>query len=414
MIKRMLGNIWLLLVVVVLGGVDQAVEAQSNPPPPDPVTCAVFPADNWWNMNVSELPVLGNSDNYIASINASRQFLHADFGSDPSYGIPYVVVPGTQAQVPITFTAYGDESDPGPYPVPLNAPVEAGGDRHVLTVDDDNCMLYELYGAVQSGAGWDADSGAVYDLSSNILRPLGWTSADAAGLPIFPGLARYDEVHNNNLHHALRFTVPQSQRAYILPATHFASNSTNANLPPMGLRLRLKASFDISGFTGDSKVILQALKTYGMIVADNGSSWFISGATDSRWNDTDLNQLKTVPGSAFEAVYTGSLITNSSGPLPPTASAAPPKNHFTVATPTLTWNRITWATRYEVEIAENGAFKGAVRHDVGDNLSFTWPSAIANGSYVWHVRACSSPTSCGNWSPTETFVIDVPVQIRPS
>jgi hypothetical protein len=176
-------------------------------------------------------------------------------------------------------------------------------------VDGDNCKLYEMYGAEYNGEGWDADSGAVFDLMSNNLRTLGWTSADAAGLPIFPGLVRYDEVAAGAIHHALRFTVEESQRAIILPATHYASDSDDADLPPMGLRLRLKADYDISGFTGEARVILEALKTYGMIVADNGTSWFITGATDSRWDDDDLSQLKDVPGAAFEAVDTGKIIT---------------------------------------------------------------------------------------------------------
>ena len=269
--------------------------------------CQVFPADNPWNADVSGSAVDANSAAYIASINASRGFLHPDFGSDPTYGIPYTVVPANQPSVPITFTDYGDESDPGPYPIPLNAPVEAGSDAHVLTLQQGSCTLYELFGAQRSGSGWSAASGAVFDLGSNALRAEGWTSADAAGLPILPGLARYDEVKSGAINHALRFTVQQTQRGYIHPATHFASSSTNAALPPMGLRLRLKANFDTSAFHGDALVILQALKRYGMIVADNGSSWFISGATDSRWDDNDLNQLKTVPGGAFEAVRTGSI-----------------------------------------------------------------------------------------------------------
>ncbi len=271
--------------------------------------CSVFPADNAWNMRVDSLPIDSRSSAYVASINSSggNGFLHADFGSDPTYGIPYVVVPGTQPMVPIVFNEYGDESDPGPYPVPLNAPVEAGGDKHVLVVQQDACKLYELYHAVCSGAGWSAGSGAVFDLRSNALRPDGWTSADAAGLPILPGLVRYEEVAAGRIDHALRFTVSRTQRGYIHPATHFASSSTDPNLPPMGLRLRLKPGFDISGYHGQARVILEALKTYGMIVADNGSSWFITGATDSRWNDDDLDQLKTVPGSAFEAVTTGSI-----------------------------------------------------------------------------------------------------------
>jgi len=269
--------------------------------------CQVFPVSNPWNQDVSRAPLDPNSANYIASINSSRHFLHADFGSDPSYGIPYVVVPASQPFVPIAFTAYGDQSDPGPYPIPSNAPVEAGSDAHVVVADSGNCHLYELFNASRQGNGWAADSGAVFNLNSNALRPDGWTSADAAGLPILPGLARYDEVRNGVINHALRFTVQQTQDGFIHPATHQAGvNNTNA--PPMGLRLRLKASFDLSPFHGESLVILTALKRYGMFVADNGSSWFITGATDSRWNDTDLNQLKTVPGSAFEAVQTGPIL----------------------------------------------------------------------------------------------------------
>ena len=276
--------------------------------------CPVFPANNAWNTDVSNFPVDGNSANYLGGIAGlgGNQKLHADFGSDPTYGIPYVVVPASQPTVPITFTAYGDESDPGPYPVPSNAPVEGGanstGDRHVLVLQQGACKLYEMYRAFPAGAGWNADSGAVFDLNSNALRPEGWTSADAAGLPILPGLVRYDELKSGQINHALRFTVASTQRAYIHPAVHWASSSTNPNLPPMGLRLRLKASFDTSPYTGDTRVILEALKKYGMIVADNGSNWFISGATDSRWNDTDLNQLKLVPGSAFEVVTTGAIV----------------------------------------------------------------------------------------------------------
>jgi hypothetical protein len=218
-------------------------------------------------------------------------------------------VPGSQPFVPITFTAYGSESDPGPYPVPPNAPVEAASDAHVLTLDSGNCTLYEMYKASKDtrGPGWFADSGAVFDLNSNILRPEGWTSADAAGLPILPGLARFDEITSGAINHALRFTVANSQKAYVHPATHYASSSTNANFPPMGLRVRLKASYNTMSFTGGALVILNALKKYGMIVADNGSNWHVSGSTDTRWNDTDVNQLKSVPGSAFEVVKLGTI-----------------------------------------------------------------------------------------------------------
>lgn len=276
--------------------------------------CQVFPADNPWNKDISKAPLHPNSAQYMARMAAlgGNQKLHADFGSNPAYGIPFVVVPANQPLVPITFTAYGDESDPGPYPVPLNASVEGGanatGDRHVLVLQQGACKLFELYRAFRTGSGWSADSGAVFDLNSNALRPAGWTSADAAGLPILPGLVRYDEVKSGKITHALRFTVSKTQRAYINPATHWASSITDAGYLPMGARLRLKADYDISSYTGDARVILEALKTYGMIVADNGSNYFITGATDSRWNDTDLNQLKKVPGSAFEVVYTGEIV----------------------------------------------------------------------------------------------------------
>jgi hypothetical protein len=273
--------------------------------------CQVFPSNNPWNENVSNLPVSPMSAEYIASIDSTKQFLHPDFGSNPTYGIPYTVVPASQKFVPITFNAYGDESNPGPYPIPLNAPVESGSDHHVLVLDSGNCELYEMYQAQQVGAGWVCASGAVFNLNSNALRPDGWTSADAAGLPILPGLALYSEVASGAINHALRFTVEDTQEGFIHPATHYASNSTNPDLPPMGLRLRLDASFSLAGFTGEAPVILKALKTYGMIVADNGSSWYISGATDPRWDDNNLDQLKSVPGSAFQVVETGPILHTS-------------------------------------------------------------------------------------------------------
>jgi hypothetical protein len=269
--------------------------------------CQVFPPNNPWNQSIASAPVNPNSAAYVASINSTKQFLHPDFGSNPTYGIPYVVVPKSQPFVPITFNAYGSEGNPGPYPVPLNAPVESGSDRHVLVVDSGNCNLYEMFAAQQVGSGWTCASGAVFNLNSNALRPDGWTSADAAGLPILPGLALYSEVAAGVINHALRFTVDATQNGFIHPATHQAGVA-NPALPPMGLRLRLKASFSLAGFHGEALVILRALKTYGMIVADNGSSWYISGATDPRWNDNDLNQLKSVPGSAFEAVSTGPIL----------------------------------------------------------------------------------------------------------
>jgi hypothetical protein len=273
-------------------------------------SCTVFPADNPWNRDVSGLPADANSGNYLTAIAGlgGNQKLHADFGGAGEYGIPYITVPGAQAKVGIDFTDYGDESDPGPYPIPLNAPVEGGSDAHVLAIDRDHCKLYELFAASPGASRWSAASGAVFDLTSNALRPEGWTSADAAGLPIFPGLVRYDEVASGHIDHALRFTLSRTQRAYLHPATHWASSYTNANYSPMGLRFRVRADFDLSPYTGQARVILNALKKYGMIVADNGSNWFITGAQDPRWNDDDLNQLKAVPGSAFEVVNTGEAI----------------------------------------------------------------------------------------------------------
>jgi len=281
----------------------------SGDPPAISSDCTVFPADNPWNLDISGEPVDSNSNGYIQFIlDHGGDFVHPDFGSNPDYGIPYEIVTGDQALVPVTFTDFGDESDPGPYPIPANARVEAGSDGHVLVVDQDNCVLYELYVAEKSGSGWNAASGAKFDLKSNALRPDGWTSADAAGLPIFAGLARYDEaVEQGEIRHALRVTFSTTQAGYIHPATHKASDETDLNAPPMGLRLRLKASYDISHLTGAALVVAEALKKYGMIVADNGSNWYISGSTDSRWNDDDLDQLKSVPGSAFEVVQHGTI-----------------------------------------------------------------------------------------------------------
>jgi hypothetical protein len=271
--------------------------------------CPIFPADNIWNQDIAKLPVDPHSSQYIASI-GSQSFLHPDFGSEPAYGIPYNVVSGTPPSVQVSFL-YADESDPGPYPIPAHPAIEMGSDRHLLILDTQNCYLYEVYDAQQSANGsWQAGSGAIWNLRSNALRPAGWTSADAAGLPIFPGLVRYDEVASGRIDHALRFTVALTRDSYIWPARHEASSSSNPNYPPMGLRLRLKASVNISGFPPQDQVILTALKVYGMIVADNGSNWYLSGASDSRWNDDVLNQLKTIPGSDFEVVDTSSLQVN--------------------------------------------------------------------------------------------------------
>lgn len=279
----------------------------------------IFPPDNPWNTDISAYPVHPNSDNFLASIGLDRG-LHPDFGTvwnGAPNGIPYVLVNDAQPEVRIRFRAYKDESDPGPYPVPPDAPIEGGpnsnGDRHVLVIDVDNLKLYEMYRAFprRNGQKWRADCGAVWDLTSNDLRPWYWTSADAAGLPIFAGLVRYDEVvEKGEINHALRFTVSRTQRGFILPATHFASDSRDPNLPPMGLRVRLKADYDVSTFSPNVQVILTALKKYGMIVADNGSNWYISGAPDPRWDDDELHELGQVKGRDFEVVDTGPIISD--------------------------------------------------------------------------------------------------------
>jgi hypothetical protein len=327
-----------------------------------------FPADNAWNQNISSAPVDPNSDNYINFIGATTP-LHPDFGAGlyagQTIGIPYVVVSGSPF-VTINYTAYGDESDPGPMPVPANAPIEGypkpgNGDRHVLVLDRDNCWLYELYSSYpQKSGSWNAASGAVWDLLNDEQRPYTWTSADAAGLSVFPGLARYDEVASGAINHALRFTVQSSQAAFTPPASHWASNSTNSYAAVMGMRLRLKSSFDISGFPPQSKVILAALQKYGMIMADNGSSIYISGDPDNRWNNNDLGSLKTVPASAFEVIQINPLYTESNVPTGPT----PVISSFTASPATITAGQsaaLSWnvsGASYFVVSPQVGAVRG--------------------------------------------------------
>lgn len=275
-----------------------------------------FPADNPWNTDVSTLPADPSSAALIASIGLATG-LHPDFGTTwngAPNGIPYVLVPADQPKVPVSFD-YADESDPGPYPIPSDAPIEGGpsgtGDRHVLVVDLAHQLLYEVFDATTSdgGAHWHGGSGAVFDLGSDALRTAGWTSADAAGLPIFPGLVRYDEVvERGAVEHALRFTVPRTRKAYVPPARHWASASTDPSLPPMGMRVRLKASVAIGSYPAHVQVILQALKKYGMFVADNGSSWYVSGAPDPRWVDNELATLSGIKGSDFEVVRMDGLV----------------------------------------------------------------------------------------------------------
>jgi len=295
-----------VLAVVALTAVSAAAASRL----PGAAGCPVFPATNPWNQRVDSLPVAASSRTLVRSIGTTGH-LHPDFGSglwDGSpIGIPITVVGKTTPRSTVSFD-YADESDPGPYPIPANVKVEGGGDAHAILLDADACKLYELFALGRdSGGRWHAGSGAIWSLTSNQLRPAGWTSADAAGLPILPGLARYDEVATGRIDHALRFTVSRTRRAYVWPARHFASSLTSTSLPPMGLRLRLKPGYDISGFPPQARVVLLALKQYGMMVADNGSSWFISGAPDSRWSNDDLHTLGRVPGSAFEAVDTSTL-----------------------------------------------------------------------------------------------------------
>lgn len=281
-----------------------------------PTSCPLLPADNIWNTPIDQLPRDARSDAYIQSIGPGGG-LHPDFGAGlldgQPLGIPFVTVPRGQAGVAVRFDV-AEESDPGPYPIPADAPIEGGscsdGDRHVLVVEEGSCTLYELFDAQQRADGsWQAFGGAIFDLRSNDLRPDGWTSADAAGLPILPGLVRYEEIAAGAIKHALRFTVQRTQEAYVWPARHEASAITNPDVPPMGQRFRLKAEVDISGFSATNQVILTALKTYGMFLADNGSDWFLSGAPDERWDNDDLRALQErIQGRDFEAVDVSALI----------------------------------------------------------------------------------------------------------
>jgi len=293
------------LLVLVVGLALGASSASALRMPGAP-RCPVFPKSNPWNQRVDSLPVAADSTQIVDSIGAGTG-LHADFGSGlwegAPIGIPITVVGRRQPKRRVSFE-YADESDRGPYPIPRNVKIEGGrsstGDRHALIVDRSSCRLYELYALYPKGRGWRAGSGAIWSLRSNKLRPAGWTSADAAGLPIFPGLARYDEVKRGVIDHALRFTVQRTRRAYVFPARHYASDSNDPSLPPMGLRLRLKASFDVSAFPRQARIVLLALKRYGMLVADNGSSWYITGAPDPRWSNDQLHTLGRVKGSDFE------------------------------------------------------------------------------------------------------------------
>ena len=287
----------LLVAVNGLGAPAVAAPPLSN--------CPLFPATNVWNKRVDSLPVATNSDVLINAI-GRKSALHPDFGSYLGYGIPYNVVDSTTPRRTVTFD-YSDESDHVPYPIPASPKIEGGSDRHLLMWDTENCRLYELFAARKTSSGWRAGAGATWDLTSNALRPNGWTSADAAGLPILPGLVRRDEVLAGAILHAIRFTAARTRDAHIYPARHHAGAGTCACLPPMGLRVRLKKYFDVSGFSPRMQVILRAMKRYGMILADNGSPWYFQGVSNTGWDDDELNQLKTLHGRDFEVVDTSSL-----------------------------------------------------------------------------------------------------------
>ena len=363
------------------GSINVQVTNGSNPPPPPPCSAMAtgqgaslngflpFPTDNPWNQNIASAPVDPNSANIINFIGSSIG-IHPDFGSGlyngSSIGIPYVIVGSAQPFVDVNFTAYGDESDPGPMPVPSDAPIEGypnpgTGDRHVLVLDNNNCWLYELYNsAAGTGTSWNADSAAVWDLLNDEQRPWTWTSADAAGLSIFAGLVRYDEVAAGAINHAIRFTLQNSRAAMVPPASHWAANSTNANAAPMGMRMRLKSSVNISGFSAANQVILTAMKQYGMIMADNGSNMYISGAPDDRWDNDDLHNLGSITASDFEVVQMNPIYTQANVP----QGSAPSISSFTASSTSIssgTQITLSWAVTgggYAIVSPQIGAVRG--------------------------------------------------------
>ena len=359
--------------------------------------CPVFPARNIWNVPIDKLPVHPDSALFIATEGAGVS-LHPDFG--PNGTIPFSIVPGTQPLVPIRFT--DGESDPGPYPIPPQAPIERG-DGHLIVVTQDECRLYEVFSARSNPDGsWTGSTGAIFDLRQNALRQDGWTSADAAGLPIFPGLARYEEVASGQLRHALRLTVPKTSATYVWPARHFASHLSGEQYPPMGQRFRLKASYDISGFDPMAQVILQALKTYGMMLSDNGSAWYISGAPDPRWDDNILNQLKRVTGADLEAVDVSSLQTTPNSGLATDPNASNRTNVAFSATPA--FDLSTAATQSVIltgdvtastvtNLSDGQTVSFLVCQDSTGGHGFTWPPNVQGGMQVGTLSGkCSAQT----------------------
>jgi hypothetical protein len=397
--------------------------------PPTIGNCTVFPADNIWNTRIDQLPVHPSSNTWVNTIGTSAH-LHPDFGSGlydgEPIGIPYITVPGTQTKYPASFT-YQSESDPGPYAIPLNAPIEGGssstGDRHVISVDTDNCILYEIYDAYPQTASWTGGSGAIFNLLSNALRPSTWTSADAAGLPIFPGLVKYDEIAAGQIRHAIRFTVPQTQDTFVWPARHEASSLTSANYPPMGARFRLKASFDISSFSAINQIILTALKQYGMMLADNGSSWYISGAPDARWSNDDLHVLNTIAGSNFEAVDVSHLMVdpNSGEALGSSVSVSvtPATSNVQVDEKRQFSATVTGSSDQAVTWEVNGVIGGNSALGFIDSISgnYAAPGTVPSPATVT-VRAVSQavPSAVGSASVTVTGlapVVPAPRSVTP-
>ena len=383
--------------------------------------CAIFPADNVWNTPIDNLPPDLNSSSYIVSIGSGTR-VHPDFGSGlwdgGPIGIPFNIVPGDQPRVRIVFD-YWDESDPGPYPIPPDAAIEGGnesaGDRHVLVLDHDNCVLYETWSTYpQPDGSWEAGSGAVFDLRSNVLRPSGWTSSDAAGLPILPGLVRYEEVAAGEINHALRFTAPRTRKVFIWPARHYASSLTSMSYPPMGQRFRLRADFDVSDFSPEVQVILRALKKYGMILADNGSAWYISGAPDPRWNnDVLVGELGRVLGSDFEAVDESSLMLSpdsgqvrqasldSQAPTIPTGLAATVVASNRID---LSWN----ASDDNVGVDGYLIYRNGTRIAATASLAYQSVGLIPSTSYTYRVAAFDA---AGNISPQSTAVTEMTLPV---
>ena len=382
------------LVAVALVATIQVVTPSQASPVPGAPACPAFPADSFWRADVSTLPAHPMSSTWVTSVGTTAR-LKADFGSGTwdggPIGIPFTTVSVAQPRVPVSFD-YADESDAGPYPIPPNAPIEGGpastGDRHVLVVDRDACRLWELYSAYpqNGGTAWSAGSGATWDMRSNAMRPAGWTSADAAGLPILPGLVRYDEVASGSIDHVIRFTAPRTANAYVWPASHKAATG-GASDPPMGAWFRLNAGFDISGYSAENQVILRALKKHGMVLADNGSSWFMSGAPDPGWNDEDLNRLRNIPGSMFEAVDVSSLPQSSTsyavnGPV--TTTTVTPTTSTTATTSTTSTTSTTVPPAGQL-VANPGFETGLGGWNTGDSRT-----TLARTCRVAHSGGCSA------------------------